>query len=743
MHLVSRACLRRVVAILAVLAAAVASAGEIHPDLAAALAKAQPPDHLKVLVMMRDQADIASLDATLSTARAVRQIRHERVVRELQAAADLTQPDFLDGIAAVKSGGAIAAVRPLWIVNAVGLEATPQAIRALAARPNTATIYPAYPLELIAPTRVGSPTPKASAAETVEPGITVTGAPDLWAIGIDGTGALICDLDTGADGTHPAFASRWRGLDDGVAPSAAWFDPETNTTAPFDPMGHGTHTMGTILGRDGDHIVGMAWGAKWIAAGVIDRVDMTHTITDALAAMQWTADPDGNPSTVDDVPAVTNNSWGIPGTSCEDTFWAGIDNAEAAGVAYIFAAGNEGPLPKTLRSPADRIASDVNCFSIGALKQGGTRIASFSSRGPSGCDGSTIKPEVSAVGENVNSSYPGGTYTTMDGTSMATPHVTGAYALLASAHPDATVDEIKHALLNSAVDLGTVGEDNTYGMGRIDMVGALGELGFGDRGGVRGTITVTETGAPIPGVQVTIPETGATATTGQDGKYRFLIETPGAYTVSVTHVDYGTFTKDADVAAGPWTVVDFQLSNVPVSDFSADKTQVCAGDTVQFTSLARGKIVAYVWSFGDGNVSIDANPADVYATEGTFTVSLYVGGPTGEDTKEVPGMITVDAVPVADFTASATTAKVGEEITFTDLSTGPAASWLWDFGDGTTATDPNPVKAYTAAGTYTVALTATNQCGEQSTSKDAYITVENPEDTSGQAKKDKSGGCGC
>jgi PKD repeat protein len=728
--------------LLALCLAPPASAGEIHPDLAATLDRARPTDVVGALVILADQADIAALDRSLTAGHVARRVRHESVVRALRDMADLTQPDFLAGIGPATAAGEVRTVKPMWIVNAVGIEGTPAAIRRVAARADVATAYPAYAMELIAPVRVGTPRTMSSTAAEVEPGLTVTGAPELWAMGIDGTGALVCDMDTGAQGDHPAFAARWRGLDAGVDPGAAWFDPVTETPFPFDDHGHGTHTLGTILGKDGEHIVGMAWGAKWIAAGVIDRVGMDQTITDALATMQWTIDPDGNPATIDDVPDVVNNSWGVPGTDCEDTFWTAIDNAEAAGTIYVWAAGNEGPFGRSLRSPADRIASDFNCFAVGALKQGGNRITSFSSRGPSDCDRQTIKPEVSAVGENVNSAYPGGSYTTMDGTSMAAPHVTGAVALLRSVHPDAPVDEVKRALYVSATDLGSLGEDNDYGMGRIDLVGALGELGFGDRGGVRGIVTVKETGAPIPNAQVTFSGGGTPVSTALDGKYRFLVETPGAYTVTVTHPDYGTFPKDVEVAAGPWTVLDFELSNIPVADFTTDKTELCAGESVQFTSLAGGLVTAYVWSFGDGNISTERDPLNVYAVPGLFGISMYVGGPTGEDTKDVADMIAVFAAPAADFTASATTVKVGEEITFTDLSTGPATAWAWDFGDGTTATDANPVKSYDTAGTYSVSLTATNLCGEQATTKDGYVTVES-EDTAGDDDDDNGGGCGC
>lgn len=716
------------------LTAFAASAGEIHPDLVQEIEAAMPDELVGALVMMSEQADIELLEGYLNEMRATRQVRHEAVVETLIDFAKQSQTGILKEIYAKSSEGEVNRVKPLWIINAVSLYATPDVIEKLAKRSDVGTIYPLYPIELIKPVYVG---PNEEPKAEVEPGIEVTGAPELWAIGIDGTGALVCDMDTGADGNHVAFASRWRGLDAGVPASAAWFDPVTHTTFPFDSGSHGTHTLGTILGKDGDHIIGMAPGAKWIAAGVIDRVSIQQTIQDALLTMEWTIDPDGNPGTVDDVPDVVNNSWGIPGTDCDSTFWTAIDNAEAAGTVYVWAAGNEGPFARSLRSPADRIETDVNAFSVGALKQGGKKITSFSSRGPSDCDGQTKKPEVAAVGENVLSSIPNNNYGRMSGTSMAAPHVSGAVALLRSAHPDATVDEVKHALLNNCVDLGDVGEDNIYGMGRIDMVGALGELGFGESGGVRGTVTDKDTSVPIEDVDITVNETQQQTKTAQDGKYRVLIQTPGTYIVTAYHPDYGTFPKQIEIKAGPWTQLDYQLSNIPVADFTSDKTDICLGEAVEFISLAQGLITVYYWDVGDGTVYSEPNFTHTYQTPGSFTIFMYVAGPKGEDMKTVSDYIHCFEMPAADFSASTTKAEVGEEITFTDLSTGPAASWSWDFGDGNTSTEQNPVKSYDETGTYTVTLSVTNACGSDDIVKTDYITITGGGEGGGE------GGCGC
>jgi hypothetical protein len=243
--------------------------------------------------------------------------------------------------------------------------------------------------------------------------------------------------------------------------------------------GHGTHTMGTMVGSDGSDTVGVAPGAQWIAAAVVDRGGgIQRTISDLLLAFQWAADPDGNPETTADVPDVVNNSWGIPlgyYPACEATFWEAIDNLEAAGVVCLFAAGNEGSNPSTIRIPGDRVTSNFNSFSVGAVDANSPElpVASFSSRGPSACDNVTIKPEVTAPGVGIRSTSRTGEYTVMSGTSMATPHVAGAVAILRQFNPDATPSEIKLALMNSAHDLGQAGEDNDYGWGVIDIRRAL------------------------------------------------------------------------------------------------------------------------------------------------------------------------------------------------------------------------------------------------------------------------------
>ncbi len=293
--------------------------------------------------------------------------------------------------------------------------------------------------------------------------------PILWQQGLNGHGRLVCSFDTGVEESHPALTAKWRG--NHATLGSTWFSKVKPDTLPYDNAGHGTHTMGIMVGSAGADSFGVAPGAEWISAGVIDQGrPLATTISDILDAFQWALNPDGDTATTDDVPDVILNSWGIPAglfTPCDQTFWQAIDNVEAAGIVAIFAAGNEGPNPMTIRNPADRTSSPINSFSVGAVDVNKI-IAGFSSRGPSSCDTTQVKPEVVAPGVSIRSSTKGGTYALMSGTSMAAPYVAGLVALCRQFNPDATVEQIKYALLRSAVDLGPAGDDNAYGHGLID-----------------------------------------------------------------------------------------------------------------------------------------------------------------------------------------------------------------------------------------------------------------------------------
>ncbi|OGC93774.1 MAG: hypothetical protein A2W25_06585 [candidate division Zixibacteria bacterium RBG_16_53_22] len=396
---------------------------------------------------------------------------HHLVVEHLMNKATISQAGFISRLDELSQFGEIDSYKRLWIINAVVVTADHGVLEGLKGHPDVEYAFENVPVELVAPVESRDVPPVNSGHE---PGLGVIGAPAVWAMGIDGTGSIVCNFDTGVDVDHPALYYKYRG-NNGAPPNECWFDPAGyEEQRPYDLQGHGTHTMGIMVGSDGPDTIGVAPGAQWIAARAIGGGGILRTISDLLGAFQWAADPDCNPATTHDVPDVVNNSWGIPAgyfPACDQTFWEAIDNLEAAGVVAVFGGGNEGPGAETMRTPADRITSAFNSFSVGAVSTIGDTfiVADFSSRGPSGCDHTTIKPEITAPGVAIRSSYLDSGYIALSGTSMATPHVAGAVALLRQVNPNATPEEIKAALLNSAVDYGPQGEDNSYGWGVIDI----------------------------------------------------------------------------------------------------------------------------------------------------------------------------------------------------------------------------------------------------------------------------------
>ncbi len=458
--------MKRMIIIAAWLSAAVSVAGAV--DIAGPLLTAQ--GEVSAIIRLADQAELRKAVGVQNTG--VRnQAAHARVIEELRSNSRRSQAAILEMIEA--AGARVKEHKSFWISNCIYIRADAEFIRELAQRPDVEMVTENPDIVLVEPVDSGAIT---ASTMTAEPGLTDIGAREAWAMGLKGAGRIVCNFDTGVNGNHPALVARWRGAN-GAPAAACWFDPFTNTTFPVDSHGHGTHTMGTIAGMDGPDTVGVAFEAQWIAAGVVDRGGgFSRTVADILAAFQWAVDPDGNPQTIDDVPDVINNSWGVPAGylgGCDGTFWDAIDNVEAAGVVCLFAAGNEGPYARTIRTPADRITSPLNCMAVGALNGPYGQIANFSSRGPSGCDSSTIKPELVAPGVNIRSCDRNGGYRTMSGTSMATPHVAGAVALLRQFNPQATVNQVKAAVLYGADDLGSPGDDNDYGHGKLNLLHSL------------------------------------------------------------------------------------------------------------------------------------------------------------------------------------------------------------------------------------------------------------------------------
>ncbi len=510
-----------VIALLA-LVPMVLQGGTIEEPLLKRLNSTAPDAKVIAIARLADRVDVDAMVQNLTEQQADRKQRYTAIVGALQEKASATQGSLVRYLEEGKQNGSVTAVEQFWLDNWVKFMATPDVVRAVASRPDVDVVFE-EPEMFIDPPVAASPASSAVAA--IETGVRVINAPALWRAGFTGSGRLVLGIDTGVRGDHIALASRWRGTLPGVQPNHAWYGSGSFPSDSDNP-GHGTHTMGTMVGRNASTLdtLGVAPDAYWIAAA-----------SPYTGAFQWAVNPDGNPSTLDDVPDVINCSWFSSGDQCSggSVYWSLMDNVEAIGVVVIWSAGNCGPSGststcanggtapgpyKTITPPKNRVASDINAFSVGAIDGNNVQlpIATFSSRGPSACDTTFMKPNVSAPGVSVRSTYANGNFGTLSGTSMAAPHVAGAVALLRHAFPNSTVEQIKLALMATARDLGTPGRDNQFGAGLIDVMAAAEHLSPWQ---VSGVIRSSSTNQPIDRAIARIVQTSQEQQTGSSGTY--------------------------------------------------------------------------------------------------------------------------------------------------------------------------------------------------------------------------------
>jgi serine protease AprX len=386
--------------------------------------------------------------------------------------------------------------RSFYIVNAIWVKADRDTALALAARSDVARLdgNPAIYNEPLKPAAAGL---QLNRTETVEPGIAYVHAPAVWALGYRGQGVVVGGQDTGYLWDHSALKSQYRGWNGiTVTHDHNWHDSiftnlhgynscGAQAAAPCDDNGHGTHTMGTVLGDDGaGNQVGMAPDAQWIACRNMDNG--WGTPATYLGCFEFFLAPypvggttgQGDPGKA---PDVTNNSWSCPDYEgcAANTLLEAVRTQRAAGIFSVAAATNDGP---TCGSIAEAAAIYAESYTVGALNMDADTIAGFSSRGPVLSDGSgRRKPDIAAPGVTIRSATRDGGYGWSSGTSMAAPHVAGAVALLWSAHP-AYKNQITltEQLLNaSAVHLNATACDsagwpnNVFGYGRLDVLGAV------------------------------------------------------------------------------------------------------------------------------------------------------------------------------------------------------------------------------------------------------------------------------
>ena len=395
----------------------------------------------RLFVILKDQADLSSVHqiTDIDQRRTATYQMLTQKANETQAGLRNTFDNF-----GVK-------YTPYYLVNALEVRGGALVRLYLSARPEVDRVIPSPRLRPAAPGGSLAASGGQSAPTGVQWNVSMIGADKVWSeFEVRGKGIVVGQSDSGADVNHPELHDSYRGNTEGD--NYNWFDPWNGKSSPYDENGHGTHTLGTILGKNG---IGIAPDATWFAcANLVRNLGDPALYLDCmqfmLAPFPQGGDPlkDGDPTRAADV---LNNSWGCPELEgCDpNALLAAANHLRDAGIFVVVSTGNDGPNCSTVNAPLSLYDS---VFSVGAIDQS-RDVAFFSSRGPVTADGSgRMKPDISAPGVDVLSSVPGGGYATESGTSMAGPHVVGAVALLWSAEPGliGDIDRTEQLLIQSA-----------------------------------------------------------------------------------------------------------------------------------------------------------------------------------------------------------------------------------------------------------------------------------------------------
>ena len=394
--------------------------------------------------------------------------------------------------------------KSFWLVDALAVRLDASQLSWLTARADVAHVFHDAAQRRLDPPLPVEATPRAPTA--VEWGVARIRAPEVWAAGITGEGAVIAGQDTGVRWDHDALIRQYRGWNGASAShDYNWHDAiheligggsnscGLSSPVPCDDNNHGTHTVGTVVGDDGGtNQIGVAPDAKWIACRNMEAGDGRPTTY--AECFQWFVAPTdlaGQNPRPDLAPDVINNSWGCPASElCTDPaiLQEVVQNVRDAGIVVVVSAGNSGSqFPSGCGTVSTPAAIYDAAFTVGSTTSL-EAMSDFSSRGPSPhVLTTTIKPNVVAPGTSIRSAIRTGTgnYGSSSGTSMAGPHVAGAVALLISANPRlrGDVDRIEQILSDTAVPLTftqtcggvapTTWPNYVAGHGRIDVWAAF------------------------------------------------------------------------------------------------------------------------------------------------------------------------------------------------------------------------------------------------------------------------------
>ncbi|MCC6148433.1 MAG: S8 family serine peptidase [Anaerolineaceae bacterium] len=397
----------------------------------------------RLFVILNDQADLSNIGSNLSPEEKRIYVYNRLVVQAVESQRSLRRTLNRLGVP----------YQPYYLVNALEVRGGPLLRLWLENRPEVDRVLDSPILRPLPKT----PLPargQESIPENTPWNLRMIGADIVWEMGIGGEGIVIGQSDSGVQGDHPELADSYRGRRGDQ--DYNWLDPWNHSTVPVDIGGHGTHTLGTILGNR----VGVAPQAEWI--GCVNLARNLGNPAEYLECWQFLLAPyPQNGDAFYDGRAelganILNNSWGCPPVEgCDPgVYTQAVSALKTAGIFVVVSAGNSGYSGCGSIEDPPAIYSQV--YSVGAVAQDGS-ITAFSSLGPVTVDGSDrTKPDLLAPGQDILSAYPGGSYETASGTSMAGPHVAGVVALIWSANPDLIGDvERTTQILNRSAKLYT------------------------------------------------------------------------------------------------------------------------------------------------------------------------------------------------------------------------------------------------------------------------------------------------